>query len=397
MFGQRLDASGAPVGSEFQIFSHDNDEVKNHIAVAPDGSFFVLGWDGGIGLTGRIYDPSGAAVTSEFPVDAAATDYGTVEADPDGNFIVAWNGDTDYGPIQGKRFSNDGTPLGGVFQVSDQPLYTHFQWPELTTDDDGDFVVVWSNGYYYSAGDDSYGVWARRLRVCGNGRVGPDDGCDDGNTSALDGCSATCRVETCHTCSGEPSTCPQLTGCTGVCTDPAPIQPNTAVLTMNGLGAPTGDEGLAFKGKIANPPLAHLEYDPSTEGLELALTTTNLVYGLMGSTRVPPGVVGSGCDPVKDGWRVKTPTFVYRNVSGALPPSCTPGSANGVRVVKLKDKLDRDGTLQFRVKVKNAMITGAPAPPLVATLILGESPAAGAAGRCGQITFTGLIGSRFFP
>jgi hypothetical protein len=30
-------------------------------------------------------------------------------------------------------------------------------------------------------------------------------------------------------------------------------------------------------------------------------------------------------------------------------------------------------------------------------VILGASPGAGAAGRCSQITFTGAIGTRFFP
>jgi len=145
------------------------------------------------------------------------------------------------------------------------------------------------------------------------------------------------------------------------------------------------------------PPPAHLEWDPSSDGLELALTTTGLVYGIFGTTALPPGPPGSGCDPARDGWKVKPGSYVYKNVSNALPPACIPGSANGVRVVKVKDKLDRDATIQFRVKVRNASIGVAPAPPLTATVILGTSPGAGAAGRCGQITFTGAIGTRFFP
>ena len=100
---------------------------------------------------------------------------------------------------------------------------------------------------------------------------------------------------------------------------------------------------------------------------------------------------------MRDGWKVKPGSYVYKNASNALPPGCAPGSANGVRVVKVKDKLDRDGTIQFRVKARNASIAVAPVPPLTATVILGTSPAAGAAGRCGQITFTGAIGTRFFP
>jgi len=49
------------------------------------------------------------------------------------------------------------------------------------------------------------------------------------------------------------------------------------------------------------------------------------------------------------------------------------------------------------VKARNASIGTVPVPPLVATVVLGTSPGAGAAGRCGQITFTGVLGSRFFP
>ena len=112
---------------------------------------------------------------------------------------------------------------------------------------------------------------------------------------------------------------------------------------------------------------------------------------------IPPGPPGGGCDPARDGWKVKPGSYVYKNASNALPPACTPGSANGVRVVKVKDKLDRDGTLQFRVKARDASIANVPTAPLVATVVLGTSPGAGAAGRCGQITFTGMLGSRFFP
>jgi len=44
---------------------------------------------------------------------------------------------------------------------------------------------------------------------CGNEIIEAGEGetCDDGGTSAGDGCDANCQVEACHTCSGEPSTC----------------------------------------------------------------------------------------------------------------------------------------------------------------------------------------------
>jgi cysteine-rich repeat protein len=404
IFGQRLDADANFVGSEFRVSDY-GDVFRNRTAMAPDGTVMVLGWPYGPDhdLTGRIYDPAGTPVTGEFDINFDADMFG-IDADPDGNFVVVWR-TYPYYNVKGQRFSPSGVALDPVFTVSEKPQYGNGydafgDFPDVATDASGDFVVVWNDNYYgYIEGQYQYymGAFGRRMAVCGNGRVGPDDACDDGNTIPLDGCSATCQVETCHACSGDPSLCPPLAGCAAVCTDPAPIQPNTAILTFKGIGAPTGDEGFTFKGKIADAPVQHLEYDPSVEGLEVAFTSGAAVYVLAGAAGIPPGGVGTGCDPLKDGWKAKPGSYVYKNASGALPPACTPGSANGVRVVKIKDKIDRDGTLLFRVKARGATIALAPTAPLVATIVLGQSPAAGASGRCGQITFTGAIGSRFFP
>lgn len=42
---------------------------------------------------------------------------------------------------------------------------------------------------------------------CGGGTIDPGEECDDGNGAAGDGCDASCRIEACHTCAGEPSQC----------------------------------------------------------------------------------------------------------------------------------------------------------------------------------------------
>ena len=43
--------------------------------------------------------------------------------------------------------------------------------------------------------------------LCGDGTIDANEACDDGDTSAGDGCSALCQVEACWGCTGEPSTC----------------------------------------------------------------------------------------------------------------------------------------------------------------------------------------------
>jgi len=45
------------------------------------------------------------------------------------------------------------------------------------------------------------------LLTCGDGLVDPGEQCDDGNRVSGDGCSASCTVEPCRTCSGQPSVC----------------------------------------------------------------------------------------------------------------------------------------------------------------------------------------------
>jgi cysteine-rich repeat protein len=55
-------------------------------------------------------------------------------------------------------------------------------------------------------------VWSFTTGACGNGIVGAGEGCDDGNTLPNDGCSATCTVETCWACAGQPSSCAPANG-----------------------------------------------------------------------------------------------------------------------------------------------------------------------------------------
>jgi hypothetical protein len=55
--------------------------------------------------------------------------------------------------------------------------------------------------------------------------------------------------------------------------------------------------------------------------------------------------------------------------------------------MKLKDRIARDGTIAFEVQVKHATFPSIAQAPLTATIVLGQSPAAGAAGRCARVTF----------
>ncbi len=57
--------------------------------------------------------------------------------------------------------------------------------------------------------------------VCGDGLLGAGEVCDDGNSDGGDGCSAACTVEPGFTCEGEPSVCTPVGGGDPVCGDGA--------------------------------------------------------------------------------------------------------------------------------------------------------------------------------
>jgi len=84
-----------------------------------------------------------------------------------------------------------------------------------------------------------------------------------------------------------------------------------------------------------------------------------------------------GCGP-RDGWRKVPRGFVYRNETDALPPACTPGSAGGVRRVRLK-KLGRRAT-GFEIALATTW-RPLPGARIATTILLGDAPAA-ATERC---------------
>jgi uncharacterized protein (TIGR03382 family) len=56
--------------------------------------------------------------------------------------------------------------------------------------------------------------------LCGNGTVDPGETCDDGNTTAGDGCSATCQTET-IACPDSSNDCGGGGGCCSSTRDPS--------------------------------------------------------------------------------------------------------------------------------------------------------------------------------
>jgi len=107
--GQRYDSTGNPIGGEFQVNTYTtNHQRYPSVAVEPDGDFVVV-WesDGSFGtdlsnssIQGQRYDASGAPVGGEFQVNSHTTAFQArpyLAAGPDGRFIVAWDSGSSAG------------------------------------------------------------------------------------------------------------------------------------------------------------------------------------------------------------------------------------------------------------------------------------------------------------
>ena len=156
VFGQRFDATGSPVGSEFAVNTFTTDrQILPAVAVDGTGKFVVV-WEGQDdrdghqhGIFARRYDSAGVPL-GEFQVNVYTTGnqvFPRVAAGPAG-FVVVWaSADQDgssYG-IFGRRYDGAGAALGGEFQVNTYTTGFHF-WPDAATDGAGNFVVVWATG-----------------------------------------------------------------------------------------------------------------------------------------------------------------------------------------------------------------------------------------------------------
>ena len=174
----RFDAMGNPIGAEFQVNSFTpGSQLRPQVDMGPDGKFVVV-WDTDTSpngqdpyfhaVRGQRFNALGNPVGSEFQVnttEVSAQFYADVAIGAGGNFIVAWTG---YGPgsdpdvaIVAQGFDSRGVPVGGEFQVNTITTYNEYQ-QRIATDSRGNFVVSWTN--YGSFGDDDsrYSVQARR-------------------------------------------------------------------------------------------------------------------------------------------------------------------------------------------------------------------------------------------
>jgi len=187
--GRIYTSNGLPVGSQAQVNTYTTDrQMSPAVAVDTDGDFVVVWESGGsddddssgYSIQGQRYGSNGQTVDGEFQVNSYTSFDQTspaVAIDTNGGFIVVWqsrgsSGD-DVGSvsIQGQRYSSDGSPAGGEFQVNSYTTGDQ-RFPAVRMNTDGAFVVVWdSDG---SDGSDNSGRSIQGRIFTSNGApIGP--------------------------------------------------------------------------------------------------------------------------------------------------------------------------------------------------------------------------------
>ena len=175
IYGQRYDAGGNTVGSEFRINNETTDNQMFPIVEAlPDGGFGVVwqsaGQDGsGSGVYGRLYDASGTPLSPELPIHSQTTDnqvFPSIVGLTGGGYAFVWQSAGQDGSgtgIYGRVINVDQLLFGNEFRIntetsSDQGL------PAVSPLSDGGFVVVWQSA---AQDGDGSGIYGQRFDATG--------------------------------------------------------------------------------------------------------------------------------------------------------------------------------------------------------------------------------------
>ena len=169
--GQRFDASGTPLGGEFQVNDFTIDEQRDPtVAFDPADNSMVLwtSWaqDGDRnGVQARRYDLNGQEIGSEFQINSYTTgNQAQSDIALSGNgWVVVWSSYSQDGSgwsVQGRRLDLQGAPTG--VEIPMNSFTTGGQnYPSVASSPDGTFIVVWQSRE--QDGSD-YGIFGQRFK-----------------------------------------------------------------------------------------------------------------------------------------------------------------------------------------------------------------------------------------
>jgi len=167
IYAQRYTSDGTSLGGNFKV--NDDQESVYHAnpSVSTDGSGnFVIAWrysrNDSTDIYAQRYASDGIALEGNFKVN---DNMGTVwthprstghpisiSSDGSGNLVIVWQDSrNDKGDIYAQRYASDGTALGGNFKVNDDQESDFPEYPFISSDISGNFVITWDeerNGDY---------------------------------------------------------------------------------------------------------------------------------------------------------------------------------------------------------------------------------------------------------
>lgn len=160
----------------------------------------------------------------------------------------------------------------------------------------------------------------------------------------------------------------------------SPTVVGRTAVRVRGLDRPLGQQSLSFGGEFRVPAEVGARLDPATDGVQIVIQDLQdaelpLFELSHRTTPISGGQRGAHCPPASDGWRVtesgNKERHYYRNRSGAVGPSCAPGSANGLRSIRIsKTPIGSEVLIQFRVRISRIHV-GQVQGPLRGTLVFG--------------------------
>ncbi|MEJ0040526.1 MAG: tandem-95 repeat protein [Gammaproteobacteria bacterium] len=173
IYGQRYDASGEKVGSEFRVNTTVAfDQYQPGVAVLANGSF-VVSWTGrdgdndSQGVFAQRYDADGVKIGEEFRVNGVAEgnqSQASIAALNDGGYVVTWTGQDESGTgIYSQRYDASGCAIGKNELVNTNETNEQVD-PAVTALATGGFVVTWTS---WGSVDSTLDVYAQRFGVDG--------------------------------------------------------------------------------------------------------------------------------------------------------------------------------------------------------------------------------------
>ena len=168
VFARRYDGTGTALGPQFQVNTYTTGPQAGAELAALGGGAFVIVWAGqgpagySTGPFGQRYDATGAQVGSQFAVGGGVPGGGArVVAGSGGEFVVTWSAATPadiLGGVAARSFDSAGLPLGPDVAVNTYtPGFTHNQ--HAVVHPGGDFTVFWDT--------DDIGVRGQRFSATG--------------------------------------------------------------------------------------------------------------------------------------------------------------------------------------------------------------------------------------